>query len=126
MAVVLAEFLHFFPGYTAESVLRMPWRRFMVLYLASGEIQAAEELRQLEALTVAAHPGKNAESYKGLFERIRDRLPKRHRAAKVDTLTPNLHPLVSYEIVPGSIEAERQRQRDAWEKMQAERRRQDG
>lgn len=120
--MVLAEFLHFFPGYTAESVLQMPWRRFLALYIASNQVQAAHELRQLEALATAAHPGKNAESYTSLFDRLLARLPKRLQKETVpDTLAPDLHPLATYEVVPGSIEAERARQREAWQRMLAER-----
>lgn len=120
MAVLLARFLHFFPGYTAELALRMPWRRFLVLLGAIPAVQAEEGLARLEVAAVAAHPGQKGEGYQALVKRLQKRMgataPK-----PVSTVVPGVTPLVNFEAEPGSIEAERARQKAAWEQMLAER-----
>ena len=70
MAVVLGRFLRFYPGYTAEAVLLMPWSRFAALLRAISPVQANERLQALETHAFAVHPGERAEGYKTLVARL--------------------------------------------------------
>lgn len=121
MAVMLARFLHFYPGYTAETVLQMPWRRFQALLGAIPAVQADEDLRALESRAVAAHPGERGEQFKALAKRLREAMGLGGGKAEVTTITPGVTPLAMFEAEPGSIEAERQRQKEAHERLMAER-----
>lgn len=119
MAVMLARYLHFYPGYTAESVLRMPWRRFLALYGAIKTVQADDDLRALESRAVAAHPGEKGGQYRALVERLSGAAGRGKDAPS--TLAPGVTPLAVFEAEPGSIEAERERQKAAAERLEAER-----
>ena len=121
MAVLLARFLHFFPGYTAETALQMPWRRFLALLHAIPAVRAEDQLTGLEVAAVAAHPGQKGEQYQSLLKRLRGKMGI--TAQPVTTVAPGLTPLTSFEAEPGSIEAERDRQKRAHERLLAERER---
>lgn len=125
MAVMLARYLHFYPGYTAESALQMPWRRFLALYGAIKAVQADDDLRALESRAVAAHPGEKGGQYRALVARLHDAMGRGAGSGKdaPSTLAPGVTPLAVFEAEEGSIEAERARQKAAAERLQAERER---
>lgn len=102
----------------------MPAVRFWALY---GEISAirAEELReQASVAVVAANPGEDGAAYRELLERLDDMAADGvtadgtptagGRSVPADKAINVGMPGVVYEAEPGSILAERERQKAAW------------
>lgn len=126
---MMARFLSTYPGYTAETALRMPWRRFLALVRAIPAVVAEQQLRLLETMAVASNPGEKGEQYSALAERLLSVLSHEEVNSKQlavssnrgPVIVPGVNPAVRYEAEPGSIEAEMARQAAAWERMQAER-----
>lgn len=119
----MARFLHAYPGYTVETALTMPWRRFLALLRAIDTLQAEDDLRALQVAATAAHPGEKGEGYRALVKALQARLGIRRTATRqASEVIPGVTPLTGIEAEPGSIRAEMQRQKEAWERMLAERR----
>jgi hypothetical protein len=74
---MLARFLHWYPGYTAESALAMPASRFFALAHAIRKIEAAEDLRRLRIAATSAHPGQRGEHLAQLRDDLLDGLGRR-------------------------------------------------
>ena len=89
---MLGRFLHWYPGYTAETALAMPASRFFALAHAIRKIEAAEDLRRLRTAAVAAHPGERGEQLDTLREDLVGALGQ--RAARPST------PIIA-NITPG-------------------------
>lgn len=132
---MLARFLATYPGYTAETALQMPWRRFMALVRAIPAVVAEQQLRLLQTMVVAVNPGEHGESYYGLVEELQEVVSRQSsvdrgreqgaggRGQGGPAVVPGMSPAVMWEAEPGSIEAEMARQKAAWEEMQRDRRR---
>lgn len=107
MALMVARFLRFYPGYTDESVMRMSARRFFVLNRQILRLQAEEEATSL----AVTHNGKPAERMRELIERIKG----------IEKVAPAAALVVkgeaTYESQPGEIAALRERQKAAAEAM---------
>lgn len=74
---MLARFLHWYPGYTAEAALAMPASRFFALAHAIRRLEAAEDLRRLRVSATAAHPGQRGEQLEGLRDDLLSGLGRR-------------------------------------------------
>ena len=107
MALMVARFLRFYPGYTDSSVMDMQARRFFVLNRQIPRLQAEEEAASLSV----AHNGKPAERLKELIQRIKGVEQVAPVAAMV------LQGEATYESQPGEIAALRERQKAAAEAM---------
>lgn len=119
---MVGRFIHFYPAYTAEMVLAMPFARFFALSRAITRLEAAEQMNRLETATIAANPGKNGAEYERLHRRLAQRAGLRGGTANTSasiepTLEPDKDLFVAYESAPGSIDAERERQKRAWALM---------
>lgn len=120
---MMARFLHFYPGYTAEKALTMPWRRFLALVRAIPAVVAEQRLQLLETVAVAANPGERGEQYSALVDRLSGSLGQQPAQSQPRgiAVVPGFTPAAFYEAEPGSIAAEMARQRAAWEEMQKRR-----
>ena len=129
---MLARFLATYPGYTAETALQMPWRRFMALVRSIPVVVAEQQLRMLQTMVVAVNPGEKGEAYYGLVEELQqvavggavagaaggERVEgSRSKVEGAEALRPGVNAAVRYEAEEGSIAAEMARQAAAWEEM---------
>ena len=121
---MLARFLATYPGYTAETALQMPWRRFMALVRSIPVVVAEQQLRMLQTMVVAVNPGEKGEAYYGLVDELQhvaggnERVEgSRSKVEGAEALRPGVNAAVRYEAEEGSIAAEMARQAAAWEEM---------
>lgn len=129
---MIGRFIRFYPGYTAEAALRMPAVRFWALYGEMAGLRAEELREQASVALVAANPGEDGAAYRELVERLDEvagGLAEPAARAGTGTVGRPLAadkaiavglPGVVYEAEPGSIAAERERQKAAWLRKVAE------
>lgn len=88
---MLGRFLHWYPGYTAETALAMPATRFFALLRAIRKLEAAADMRQLRVSAAVAYPGKSGEHVSDLGDDLKAALGV--RAAKpASNVIPGLTP----------------------------------
>lgn len=102
----------------------MLWRRFWALYVAIGRLEAQADLRALDIATVSANPGKNGEAVRRMAQELQRRAGD-HEGAKAtrrveNPIVPGLTHGAMYEKKPGSIAAERERQKASAERLRRE------
>ena len=114
MALMIARFLHFYPGYTDVSTMQMSARRFFVLNAKINRILAEEEATAL----AVTHNGKPGERLKELVERIKG---IERGASSAVVVLKAVAGEAEYEHVSGEIAAERERQKAAAEEMKRNR-----
>lgn len=105
--------------------LAEPAESFWILYGAITRLEAARDLSLLEIAAVGANPGKDGEQARKLVTALRDRagepvMRRRNEGKPELPLLPGLTPGVAFEAKPGSIEAERERQKAAEERLKSE------
>lgn len=100
-----------------RDVLAMPWPRLIGLYRVMQKLEAEEEAKQL----FLTHTSKPAEYMRSLEVRIAGSNANGKRAP-IGTSVPKAiqSGVGAYEPEPGSIEAERKRQREAHERLKRE------
>jgi hypothetical protein len=114
MALMIARFLRFYPGYDDTSVMRMSARRFFVLNAKINRLLFEEEA---VALSIA-HNSKPGDRLKELLERMKQVERGAPSAAIVLKATAGE---ASYEEEPGAIAALRERQKAVTEDMKKDR-----
>ena len=117
---MLGRFLHFYPGYTVESALDLPWEQFVALYGVIPKLEAEELLQQTESRAYAANPGEKGRQLSNYIKRLRKALGS--LAVKKSTVIPGVTPLTMVDS-SGEIAAIRERQRLAAERLEQERKR---
>lgn len=102
---MLGEFLHWYPGYTAESVLVMPASRFFALLRAVRKMKAADDLRSLRVAATAAHPGQRGEQLRDLSDDLTGMLGAQRPRAST-TIIPGVTPgvIVTDEDIAGELQ----------------------
>ena len=98
----------------------MPWAQFWVMYQQIDPLQADEDLRALSVTGVGANPGEKGKQYKKLAKALEKRAGV--DKAKVSTAVPGATSLAVVEAKPGSIAAQREKQRLANEEINRKRR----
>lgn len=112
---MLGRFLHWYPGYTAESALAMPAVRFFALSRAIRKLEAAADMRQLRVSAAVAFPGQSGERVSDLGDDLQTALGV--RAAKpastiIPGLTPGVQPADGDELL-----AEHRRLAEEYERL---------
>ena len=115
----MGRFIRAYPSYTAEAVLDMPATRFFALYEVLGRLEAEENIEAVHRAAVAANPGEHGQALRGYLHDQEDRLGAA-RQKPTSTLVPGAIPMALLEETPGEIEALRERQRQADERIRAE------
>lgn len=103
----------------------MLWRRFWALSQAIDRLEAQQDLRALDVAAIGANPGTDGKAVRTLQKHLRVRCGvekpgRRDEGKPLLPLLPGLTPGVAFEAQPGSIEAERQRQKAANERLRRE------
>ena len=103
---MLGEFLHWYPGYTAEAALAMPASRFFALLRAVRKMKAAEDLRRLGVAAAAAHPGQRGEQLNELSTRLIESLGQaapKQSSVVIPGITPGVR--LSDDDIAGELQA---------------------
>jgi hypothetical protein len=117
---MFARFLRFYPGYTCETALKMPWRRFTALLAEIPKLEAEEDLRALMVAGIGANPGEKGKQFSQMARELQRKAGlKASEAHKISTIVPGVPGVKVAE--PGSIEAERVRQKAAAEQLEQRR-----
>lgn len=112
--------MHFYPGYTVEAALRMPWARFLALLNQIPALQAEDDLRALMVAGHGANPGERGKQLQTFARELEKQAGVRRPEQELSSLRAGSLPMVT--AVDGSeIEALRARQRAATERMEQER-----
>lgn len=117
---MFGRFCHFYPAYTAEAALAMPWSRFQALLATIPQLRAEDDLRQTMNVAYGAHPGEKGKQLQGYQRQLEaqmmgERLPV---AKPIGFLvgTPGVR-----AAEPGSIAVLRAKQKASYERMKTER-----
>jgi hypothetical protein len=112
---MIGRFCHFYPGYTAEAALAMPWMRFLALLHAIPGIEAEADLRALMVAVVGANPGEKDEAFRNYSQQLQREagLSATTRRGK-DTVAPGLTPGVGVIADGDNLLAEIRAKRAAW------------
>lgn len=116
---MIGRFIRFYPAYTAEAALAMPWRRLVALFGEIPGLEAGEDLRALRLAAVGAHPGEKGQALREFSQELQGRAGL--APAEITTAIPGISPMVK-AVADGSIEAEHARQRAAAERLDGSRR----
>lgn len=89
---MIGRFLRWYPGYTAEQVLRMPASQFFALNRAIKELRAEEEVRLLRLLATAANPGERGAQLQAAFSDLQSELGSGARERMSTPVVPYITP----------------------------------
>lgn len=103
MALMVARFMRFFPGYTDSDVMRMMAKRFFVLNKQISRLQAEEEATGL-SVTHNGDPGKRMKELVDRIKGVETAMPSKAFVMQGDA---------TFEEKPGEIAALRERQKAA-------------
>lgn len=118
---MMGRFLRFYPGYTDETALAMPWSRFQVLLAAIPALEAEEDLRALLIAGIGANPGDKGQAFRELSRQLQQeaRGPSTPAAEKdrrgADGMAPGMTPGVGVLSDADGLLAELQQKRVAWQ-----------
>jgi hypothetical protein len=96
--------------------------RLLALYQQIPVLEAEDDLRALLVAGVGANPGEKGQAFKKYDDDLRKRAGIQRASQAIDTLRPGVTPFALAEREPGSIAAERARQKAAAERLEDERR----
>jgi len=117
---MVGRFCHYYPGYTRKTALQEPLKTFFAMLRAIPALQAEDDLRAVMVAAFGANPGEKGRALRDFTQRL-SKTAGHDAAPELTTLVPGV-PGVMSEAEPGSIEALRERQRAAAERLEAERR----
>lgn len=99
----------------------MPWVRFLAMSGAIAELQAEDDLRAVFTTAHGANPGDKGRGLREFVKGLRKQAKIHAPEDEISTARAGIIPQIVAEREPGSIERERERQRAAVERMEAER-----
>jgi len=118
---MMGRFLRFYPGYTAETALVMPWSRFQVLLATIPALEAEEDLRALLVAGIGANPGEKGQAFRELSRQLQQQMhgPSTAKAVHtrrgVDGMAPGVTPGVDVLADADGLLAELRQKRAAWQ-----------
>jgi len=118
---MVGRFIHYYPGYTFESALKIPWRRFVVGLRKVAQLEAEEDLRALTIATIAANPGKKGEHHRALVKRLQLQAGQSALSSGKEVHVGDMPNIIAAK--PGSLKAEYARikaEADEMERKRAE------
>lgn len=120
---MIGRFIRFYPAYTAELALQIPWRRLLALHRQISALQAEEQLRALLAAAYGANPGDRGKTLRAYSQELEQAIGlsgSEQEQEVVRLARSGLSPMI--QTAPaGEIEALMARQRLAEEQRQRER-----
>jgi len=117
---MVGRFVHYYAGYTIESALKMPWRRFIVMLRKIAELQAEDDLRALEIAVMTANPGKRGEHLRSFIRRLQKQIGSSADTGGKPVVAGEI-PSIFHEAQPGSISAEYERVKAEAEELERKR-----
>lgn len=94
----------------------MPASRFFALSRCIRRLEASDDLRALMVAGVGANPGEKGRQFSDFAKQLRRETGVKTAAPKA-TLAPGIIPMAGFEDEPGEIEALRERQRQADQRL---------